>query len=807
METLIVALIVLVIIMISSMKKSVNQKLLALESELFRLRDLLKSVPQEKLQPPAPEPVIIPVVQQIIEPEAPPVVEKERSLSDELELLLKNSEAEPEPAASQAPAYVRIEGEPVSPVIESKAPRQPTVEPPSPSFLERNPDLEKFIGENLVSKIGIGILVLAIGYFVKFAIDNEWIGPVGRVGIGILCGGILVGLAHAMRKSYGAFSSVLVGGGLAIFYFTIALAFHQYHLFSQTVAFIIMVVITAFSVILSHLYNRQELAIIALVGGFATPFMVSTGKGNFMVLFTYLVILNSGLLVIAYSKAWRILNVLAFAFTVILFGSWLFSLEYNAPFKTYRTGFLFATLFYVLFFIINIMHNIRENKKFIASDFGILLSNTCVYFAAGLFLLTKMNAEHFRGLFTAGMGAFNLAATYVLFRNRKIDNNILYLLIGITLSFISLAAPIQLNGHNITLFWATEAVLLYWLFQKSGMPIIRYSSLIVWVAMLVSLFMDWANVYGKVSTGPLPVIFNKGFITTAFAAIASYGLFLLRKNEPGEQQLQLNIYPGREVFRITGLVLLYLAGAFEINFQFRHAYKTLDLHILYLLLYTYAYVLLFIIITGKVRPVQSKWYVKALMMALAILIYLFCIPENFYIQRSLLEGGLSGHFIAHWAGAIIMAVIMYRLVRLLWQHIAVVEKYRTQLTWLGCLIAVIFLSVETHLAVNTLFYKDELSLATIQRVFIKTGLPILWGLCSFCFMWLGMKYKFRTLRIVSLTLFSIILAKLFLFDIRNIPVAGKIAAFFCLGILLLVVSFMYQRLKKIIIEDGKKSSV
>jgi uncharacterized membrane protein len=74
-------------------------------------------------------------------------------------------------------------------------------------------------------------------------------------------------------------------------------------------------------------------------------------------------------------------------------------------------------------------------------------------------------------------------------------------------------------------------------------------------------------------------------------------------------------------------------------------------------------------------------------------------------------------------------------------------------------------------------------------------------------MWLGMKYKYRTLRIVSLTLFAIILAKLFMFDIRNIPVAGKIAAFFCLGILLLVVSFMYQRLKKIIIEDEKKSSV
>jgi uncharacterized membrane protein len=71
-------------------------------------------------------------------------------------------------------------------------------------------------------------------------------------------------------------------------------------------------------------------------------------------------------------------------------------------------------------------------------------------------------------------------------------------------------------------------------------------------------------------------------------------------------------------------------------------------------------------------------------------------------------------------------------------------------------------------------------------------------------MWLGMGYKFKTLRIISLCLFALTLLKLFLFDIRNIPVAGKIAAFFCLGVLLLVVSFMYQRLKKIIIEDEEK---
>ena len=370
-------------------------------------------------------------------------------------------------------------------------------------------------------------MVLAIGFFVKFAIDNNWIGPVGRVGIGILCGGILVFLAHRLRNSYKAFSSVLVGGGLAVFYFTITLAYHQFHLFSQTTAFVIMIIITVFAVVLSLLYDRQELAIIALVGGFAAPFLVSDGSGNYKVLFTYLVILNSGLLIAAYNKAWRLMNLLAFIFTVLLFAGWLFSLSYNTSAVTYGNGLIFATVFYLLFFFINIANNIKENKKFIAADFSILLINTGLFFAAGLYCLTEMNKPEYRGLFTILIGVFNLIASYFLFRKRKVDTNVLYLLIGITLTFISLAAPIQLHGNNITLFWASESVLLYWLFQKSKISIIQYASIIVWFAMLFSLLLDWVNIYSDASIA-LTIIANKAFITGFYSAIASYVLFILR---------------------------------------------------------------------------------------------------------------------------------------------------------------------------------------------------------------------------------------------------------------------------------------
>jgi uncharacterized membrane protein len=180
------------------------------------------------------------------------------------------------------------------------------------------------------------------------------------------------------------------------------------------------------------------------------------------------------------------------------------------------------------------------------------------------------------------------------------------------------------------------------------------------------------------------------------------------------------------------------------------------------------------------------------------------IQPTYEIQGELLQNGHQGHFLAHWASALLVALIIRQCISW-WKKDKLEPPLPPQaFSWLICIVVVTFLSAEVELIVNHLFYDGNHPIETIDRIYLKTGLPILWGLSSFAFMWLGMRNKFKPLRIISLVLFSITLLKLFLIDIRNIPVAGKIAAFFCLGVLLLVVSFMYQRLKKIIIEDEEK---
>jgi uncharacterized membrane protein len=665
-------------------------------------------------------------------------------------------------------------------------------------------DWEKFIGENLANKIGITVLVLGISFFVKFAIDKNWINETGRVIIGLISGAALIGLAHFIRNAYRSFSSVLVGGGLTVFYFTIAFAFHQYHLISQEVAFFIMVVITAFAVGLSIFYNRLELAVLATIGGFVTPFLVSTGQNNYVALFTYLCILNSGLLVLSWFKRWKAINVIALSFTVIIYGSWLIrQLNITTEPFPHRWAFFFASLFYILSVAINIVNNLKLKIPFGAFDFILLLVINFLYYAAGIIILQYWGNGEYKGLFTASLGVLNLFLTLAFFRQKRVDRNFIHLLTGLAIAFISLAAPVQLKGNAITLFWAAETVVLFWLYQRSRMVLLKIASLFLLFPLLISLFMDWSQVYGE-SEGVIPLFINKGFVTTITTSIALLIYHRLMRKETEKAYLPV-ITNGqiRGMLLVSAVLLAYAAGAWETYYQFLTRLPDTYIYAAYLQLYSFAFALLVLVLFKKSR---SFILLKFGVTISGFILYLFNLRINYMISLDMLTtGSYSGHFFAHWLSAALLTWLLYDLVIYFRRQKNIMRDYAVPFTWIASAALVFLLSVEMYHAILWLNYRDAEDWDYWENLYYKAGLSILWGLCSFAMMWLGMKYRFRTLRIISLTLFTITLVKLFIYDIQNIPPGGKIAAFILLGILLLIVSFMYQRLKKMILDDPEKA--
>jgi uncharacterized membrane protein len=691
------------------------------------------------------------------------------------------------------------------------------------NFREQNPDLEKFVGENLISKIGVLILVLGISYFVKFAIDKNWINETARVGIGILCGAIVMGFAHKLRGNYKAFSSVLVAGAIAIFYFTIAIAFHQYHIFSQTVAFILMVIITAFSVLISVSYDRMELAILSLIGGFAVPFMLSTGEGNYQVLFSYITILNIGILATAYLKKWNLVNVLAFVFTAILFGGWqatkVVGMQNDTPGDVpYLGAFVFATIFYLIFTLINIINNLRTNGLFSKLELGILISNTALYFSAGMLIFANFHPE-LKGVFTISLALFNFICAWVLFKKYGLDKRAVYLLIGLTLTFVTLAIPIQFKGNYITLFWAAEAVLLLWLSQRSQMVQFRFVSIIVQFLMIWSLVLDWFNVYSS-NTEIAPLLLNSCFIAGIFAAMSFVLTGFLSKKEVENHTffgIVLNPVKYRNSVGVLALITFYITGFLEINYQSNQYFSNYSSSSL-----PVAYHLVFCAVLVFFLKKTESLFKQRFVIGLSLLnIVLYCLFFS-NIPLAELQGNLSLDatsniaFILHYVS--LACIIYFGFV--IWKDCNTSDAFllseRKWFIWIAALGFVYiasnevmlhglaFLTEPVAIKNNESYSKAYQIYEKAQTLLTKVAFPILWGILAFVFLTIGIKNQWKNLRIVALTLLGITIAKLFVYDISNVSETGKIIAFILLGVLILVMSFAYQKIKTIVLNEDEK---
>lgn len=693
-------------------------------------------------------------------------------------------------------------------------------------FKEKNPDLEKFIGENIINKIGIVILVLGVSFFVKYAIDKEWISEPLRVGIGILVGSAVLFIANRLRINYKAFSSVLVAGAFSIFYFTIAIAFHDYHLFSQTTAFIIMVLITAFSVAISVGYDREELAIMSLIGGFAVPFMVSTGSGNPVVLFSYIAILNVGVLVFSYLRKWNITIFLAFVFTALLLCGWFFLEGYEK--KLFTVTLIFATIFYFKFNAISIANNIRDRGKVTYLQYAVILLNTGCYYTLGYMVVNNLNPG-LLGLFTLSLALYNVLFAYILYKKEIVDRNAIYLLVGLALSFATLTIPLQFSKHYITLFWAVEAVLLFWLAGRSGIHRFKIVAVVVQVLMLISLCMDWQRGY-LVSDESLPVVLNAVFVTGVVALASLWATARLLENERVPVHIwKIKFNPVAYRSGVLAALLLtgYLTGMFEVVYQgYRLISNTATAASLGLL---YHFVFFFVLAkAGSVNPALEKLQrivgVSAVLLFIVVTSY---IPYNEIFYNINNGTSYSLAFYTHLINLCLVSVLLFDLFRKLVPGNAGEAPSFNRAIWLFAIAVVYILSNELMLVAHYI-NRDIVSFASLEAEYpaehpelnwnrmnlirqsfsevrnqvVKIGFPILWGSISFLFLILGIRISQRLIRIAALVLLAITVIKLFLYDIRNVSETGKIIAFILLGVVILVISFVYQKIRKLIADDS-----
>jgi uncharacterized membrane protein len=667
---------------------------------------------------------------------------------------------------------------------------------PKKGFFDRNPDMEKFIGERLITFIGIAVLVIGIAFFVKYAIDQEWINEAGRTAIGILCGGVLIGVAHRLRKSYTTFSSILAGGGIATLYFTITYAFKVYALFSQPVAFGILVVITLFTVLLSVGYDRKELAILAIIGGFASPLMVKTGAGNFVVLCTYMLILDLGMLVLAYFKKWNFVTVLSFGFTVLFYAGALVKEVDQGTHAHDNAAFLFATLFYFTFFSMNIINNVKARRKFDSFEIVGLLTNTGLYYAAGYFLLYHMDMQHMTGLFTLLVGVFNCVFAFAMFRRQEVDRNLIYFLIGLVITFVSLAGPVQLQGNHITLFWAAEATLLLWFYYKSKLQVVKIFSMLLNLALILSIVYNWMQAYAL--DNDTTAFVNKGFVTTigAVISLALSSFFLSRNSE----EYITGTWRREDYMKLLStfaVIVMFVGGFLEITHILAPTYSLKVLPVFWAT-YIVAFIGAMRLAAQPLRLDHFMWTVRFSTVLMMIVMVAFPHLSVAHVRDSWLlgEANTFGPFMLHYLYVGGLLALGFWLLRDVRKSEIITREHHNLYLWLLSGVVVFVLSAELdHAMVMSYCLNPENPAWRIEDVRVnighglnlshKVGFPIIWGLSSFVLMIIGMRQKKRQVRIISLVLFAGVIIKLILLGVFGESQTGKIIAFVLCGVMLL----------------------
>jgi len=702
---------------------------------------------------------------------------------------------------------------PIVPKVEiPKKPKQPS-------------DLEKIIGESWLNKIGILGIIIGVTILGKYSIDNNLISPLTRIILGYATGIGLLGFGIKLKEKFESYSAVLVSGAMAIFYFITYFAYLFYGLIPQILAFALMVIFTVFTVFAALKYNRSVIAIIGLTGAYAVPFLLSNNSGNATTLFTYIAIINLGILAVSIKKYWKYLYYVSFAFTWLIYAFWHFDSYYLDEPKIKITGLVFATIFFLMFYAVAITNRIIQKEKLVKTDIILLLLNSFIYFGLGYGILQAGSTEPYLGLFTLLNALIHFGVGYII-KNKKIaDQNLLYLVIGLVFTFITIAIPVQLNGNWVTLSWIALAVLLFWIGRTK--KVVTYEQ-ISFVIMFLA-FVSWIHDGESFDFLENRAVLNIGFLSSILSMLGfGYIVYLNRKKQFHTAENQNTI---TNIMNIALPIMLGVVSYFtfsnEINLYFENWFESTavkvpkqqegdmdyttynyDIHSLRsIILMGYSALFFGMLSLFNIQKIKNKALgITAIIFTLISLfaaqtIGLFFLGE---LREAYINTGLNEYYQISFG----YVLIRYFLFACIGFGVYTLFKYVRQ-EFINPLNKKLKFIAEFALYASILcFLSNELitwlDLAGNKSVF-KLGLSILWGVYALFLIYLGIFKRRKYIRIAAIILFAITLLKLLFYDIAGMNTLSKIIVSISLGVLLLIISFLYNKFKDKISEDEQVS--
>lgn len=672
--------------------------------------------------------------------------------------------------------------------------------------------MEYAIASNWLLRIGVVILVTGIGFFLKYSIDVGILGEKARVALTLLFGTALI--AFGTRQIGGIYQLLgqgLTGAGIAILYFAVFAGFGFYHLFGMYPAFGFMALITGCAGALAVRFDSLLVAGFGLVGGYVTPILLSTGAVNFLGLFSYLLLLGSGILGISYYKNWPLLNYLGFFFNYgLFFGAMQ---HYRVTDFWVVMPFLlgFFVLYSTLVFFFCLVNRVKSNLL----DLLGLMINAGLFFGIAYQMVEEAYGQIWVATITVGLAAFYIAHIYYFLIKRLLDREILLGFTGLAALFLSLSIPLILSDQWITLSWSVQALVMLWIAAKVRSEFLRQVAYVLYGCVLFRLcILDLPAQYafhGMASAQFQGLEFWRNWLERAISfgvPIASIGLARgLIRHEPEKSSLKVDARndvgawipektAGGVLIGITaGILFIFLQ--LELNRTFAYIFPPLRLPVLTLVWLAACYLAF-----GLAQSTAKRGWRHFFLALIALVVFKLLLIDLFHWDLSLTGldyNGNSARLVYQGDYALISAAMRF------FDFAAVIGFL--SFAWLGF----------RHSTDSTDFMRKLLPITALALIFIylsleintllflyvpglrSGGVSILWSLFALGLVLAGIRRHVSALRLSGLALFAVIAVKVFFIDLARLEQIYRILAFIILGVLLLLGAMLYMKYRQLIV--------
>lgn len=407
------------------------------------------------------------------------------------------------------------------------------------------------------ARIGAFAIFLGAAFAFKYAVDRNLISPAGRIAIGVLLGAAFIGWGEwARRKTWPLFAQAVAGGGVAIMYLSVWAGYQLYDLMSPALALIFLAAVVVLGGALAVRHNSMALAIMAALGGFLNPVLVSTGRGSIAALNLYLLFLDAGILGVAFHKRWRALTVVAMAATWLLVLGSIFDTTQSER----LAALAFGTMFFLMFTTALLVQYFKSEVPAQPEDLVLGSVNSLAFFVFGMLVVPEQGQPVFAlllGLFLIGLG---LGWRSI----HRTDTNAVLTFIGLGVGAVTVAVALQFEGSILATVWAVEAVLIMFASARAELSKLRIAGLVVF-CLSVGLSLLGSGL-GALYEPPRPIFSVDALpFITQVAALGGTAVLLRRKGETAIEQR------AADTSAILALLLNVVWLTFEITAQYRRA--------------------------------------------------------------------------------------------------------------------------------------------------------------------------------------------------------------------------------------------